>query len=252
MRSLKNSLRRVGALTSRNLLEILRDPLSLAFLFLLPGGMEILFYFLFHALTPQFSMDLLAPGMVVFGQAFLSLFLGLLIAQDRESSFIVRLYTTGIYSFEFLLSYALAALPIALLQGAFLLLIGAVITPSLFSLSLLLSLFAGMIPALLFLALGILFGSLCSSKAVGGVCSIVVTGQSVLSGMWFPLDGLSEGFLFAMNALPFRNASVFLQNVASGRILTEETGRALLILLAYTLVLFSASVLVYRAKMRRN
>ena len=77
---MRESIRRVGTLTARNFKEIVRDPLSLCFLIGLPLLMEILFYFLFHKMTAQFEMINLAPGIVVFSQAFLVLFTGLLIA----------------------------------------------------------------------------------------------------------------------------------------------------------------------------
>ena len=74
-----NSLSRIITLTKRNLKEIIRDPLSLIFTIGLPLLMEILFYLIFSKLTSQFEMRYLAPGIVVFSQSFLSLFVGLLI-----------------------------------------------------------------------------------------------------------------------------------------------------------------------------
>ena len=62
------------------------------------------------------------------------------------------------------------------------------------------------VTSLFFIAIGILLGSIVNEKAVGGVASIVIAGQSILSGMWFPLDGLGKGVITFMNILPFRNA----------------------------------------------
>ena len=84
-------MNRIFILTKRNLKEILRDPLSLIFIIGLPLLMEIMFYYLFHEYTNQFEMMYLAPGIIVFSQAFLSLFIGLLISIDRNSSFLTRL-----------------------------------------------------------------------------------------------------------------------------------------------------------------
>ena len=72
---MKNSISRIVALTERNIKELFRDPISVIFTIGLPLSMEILFYFLFHNLTSQFEMCYLAPGIVVFSQAFLTLFL---------------------------------------------------------------------------------------------------------------------------------------------------------------------------------
>ena len=108
---MRNAGKRIVALTKRNLLEIVRDPLSLMFLIAMPLGMLVLFYFLFHRLTPQFEMRYLAPGIIVFSQAFLSLFVGLLISMDRASAFLTRLYVTPARSYEFVLGYTLAMIP---------------------------------------------------------------------------------------------------------------------------------------------
>ena len=68
---MRESIGRILTLTKRNIKEILRDPLSLVLTMALPLVMEILFYLIFHELTAQFEMKYLAPGIVVFAQAFL-------------------------------------------------------------------------------------------------------------------------------------------------------------------------------------
>ena len=110
-------MNRILTLTKRNLKEIVRDPLSLVFIILLPLAMEILFYFIFHELTTQFEMKYLAPGIVVFSQSFLTLFIGLLLSIDRNTSFLTRLYVSKAKSHEFIISYALAMLPIVFVQS---------------------------------------------------------------------------------------------------------------------------------------
>ena len=114
---MNKSISRIVTLTKRNFKEILRDPLSLVFTIGLPLLMEVLFYFIFHNLTSQFEMCYLAPGIVVFSQTFLTLFIGLLISLDRSSSFLTRLYVSKAKSHEFIISYALAVIPIVLVQS---------------------------------------------------------------------------------------------------------------------------------------
>ena len=115
---MNQSINRIWILTKRNFKEIMRDPLSLVFIIALPLVMEILFYILFSKLTPQFEMKFLAPGIVVFSQTFLSLFIGLLISLDKSTSFLTRLYVSKAKSYEFVISYALALIPIVLLQSS--------------------------------------------------------------------------------------------------------------------------------------
>ncbi|MBQ3791657.1 MAG: ABC transporter permease, partial [Clostridia bacterium] len=145
---MRESLSRIGILTKRNIKEILRDPLSLVFTLGLPLVMEILFYFLFHELTAQFEMKYLAPGIVVFAQAFLTLFVGLLIALDRGTSFLTRLYVSKAKSHEFIFSYALAVLPLVFVQSLLFFLVGGIFDSDLFCVGTVYSLLLSLVTSL--------------------------------------------------------------------------------------------------------
>ena len=249
---MRNSLSRIYALSKRNAKEIVRDPLSLIFMIGLPLFMEILFYLLFHKLTDQFQMKYLAPGIVVFSQAFLALFTGQLIALDRSTSFLTRLYVSRAKPVEFILSYALPILPLTLVQSILFFLVGGIFDSALFGLGMLFAILFSLFTSLFYIAMGILFGALCTEKSIGGIASILVACQSLLSGMWFPIEGLGAGMLHLMNALPFRNATQLVQNAALG--FGDAWGdlfRPLLILLCYTLAAFVCAVLVFRRKMKQ-
>ncbi len=250
---MRESLGRIITLTKRNIKEILRDPLSLVLTMALPLLMEILFYLIFHKMTAQFEMKYLAPGIVVFAQAFLTLFTGLLISTDRRTSFLTRLYVSRARSYEFIFGYALAVLPIALAQSVLFFLAGGLFDTSMFSARLIPAILLSLVTSLFFIAAGILFGSICSEKSIGGVSSLVICGQSVLSGMWFPVEGLSGGVLKLMNALPFKNATALVQNVIIGvNDSFRDLTRPLLIVLGYTAVMFVAAILAFRRKMKAD
>ena len=250
---MRDSIRRIRLLAGRNVKEIRRDPLSLIFMMAMPLLMEVLFYYLFHEATSQFEMKWLAPGIVVFSQAFLSLFSGLLIAIDRGSSFLTRLYVSPARSFEFIFGYAVALLPFALLQSVLFFAVGGVIDGSLWSVRMIYAVLVSLIPAVFFIGAGILLGSVCSERAVGGVASIIIAGQSMLSGMWFPMESLSGGMITVMNVLPFRSATLLVQNTLNGGADGfEDFVKPLLIVLAYTAVMLIAAVLVYKQKMREK
>ncbi|MBP5429070.1 MAG: ABC transporter permease [Clostridia bacterium] len=249
---MRESLSRLYALSKRNAKEIVRDPLSLIFMIGLPLFMEILFYLLFHKLTDQFQMIYLAPGIVVFSQAFLTLFTGQLIALDRSTSLLTRLYVSKATPVEFILSYALPILPLTLVQSILFFLVGGIFDAGLFGVKMLLAIPLSLVTSLFFIGMGILFGSLCSEKSIGGIASILIACQSVLSGMWFPIEGLGDGMLALMNALPFRNATLLVQNTVNGiGDAFADFWRPLLILLGYTLAAFVSAVLVFRRKMKQ-
>ena len=250
---MRESLYRIRALVKRNLKEILRDPLSLIFMIALPLFMEILFFLIFHKMTSQFEIAYLAPGIVVFAQAFLSLFAGLLIAQDRSSAFLNRLYVSRALSYEFIFGYALALLPIALVQSVLFFLVGGALDPSVFSVGMIYGILLSLVTALFYVGAGVLIGSVATEKAVGGLASIVITGQSLLSGMWFPPEGLSKGVIVAMKCLPFKNATLVVQNgfLGVGEAFTDFV-LPLLIVLAYSVAVTVAAIFAFRKNMKGN
>ena len=250
---MKAAVGRVFALIKRNVKEILRDPLSLAFMMAMPLGMELLFYFIFHGQSAQFEMKYLAPGIVAFAQAFLTLFSGLLISLDRSSAFLTRLYVSRAKSSEFIMGYAFSLFPIALAQSVIFFLVGGIIDPSIFSVTMIGAIFLSLIPAAFFIGTGILLGSLCNERSIGGVASIVIAGQSMLSCMWFPPESLGKGVLTVMRILPFKNAAELLQKGFLGYTdFFHEFWQPLLILLAYTVVIFALAIVVFGKKMQEK
>lgn len=248
---MKGSFSRINALTGRNMKEILRDPLSLVFIIGLPLVMEILFYLIFHKLTSQFEMRYLAPGIVAFSQAFLSLFVGLLIANDRGTTFLTRLYVSPARSHEFIFAYALPFLPVVLVQSVLFFLVGGLFDSSILSASIIPAVLISLVISLFFISAGILVGSISNEKSVGGIASIIITGQSILSGMWFPIDQLGGGFMAVMNALPFRSATLLVQNTMNGiGDFTNDFLKPLLIVLAYTVLVFILAIVIFMRRMR--
>lgn len=58
-----------------------------------------------------FEIESLTPGITVFGLSFMTLFSATLIAKDRESALLQRLYTTPLTATDFIFGYVLPALP---------------------------------------------------------------------------------------------------------------------------------------------
>lgn len=103
--------------SGRNAKEILRDPLTAAF----GLGFPIVLILLLSALQANipvslFELESLTPGMTIFGLSFMTLFSATLIAKDRESTFLQRLYTSPLTAADFIFGYALPILPMAVAQ----------------------------------------------------------------------------------------------------------------------------------------
>ena len=98
--------------------EILRDPINLAF----GLGFPLVLLLLLSAMQANipvslFEINTLTPGITIFGLSFMTLFSATLIAKDRESAFMQRLYTTPLKATDFVLGYALPIIPIAVTQS---------------------------------------------------------------------------------------------------------------------------------------
>lgn len=188
--------------------EILRDPLNLCF----GLGFPIVLLLLLSALQANipvslFAIDTLTPGITVFGLSFMTLFSATLIARDRESALLQRLYTTPLTAADFILGYMLPLLPIALAQAltCYLVAIPLGLTVSINILYAVI----GILPMAVFnVALGLLFGSLLSVKQVGGICGALLANLSAwLSGVWFDLKLVGGFFEKLAHALPFFHAA---------------------------------------------
>ena len=110
---------RMGTLAIRNTKEILRDPINLAF----GLGFPLALIGLLSAIQSSipvalFELPHLTPGITVFGLSFITLFSATIIAKDRSSSLLQRLYTTPLTPADFILGYTLPLIPIAMAQSA--------------------------------------------------------------------------------------------------------------------------------------
>ena len=187
--------------------EILRDPINLGF----GLGFPLILLLLLSAIQANipvslFEIDTLTPGITVFGLSFMTLFSATLIAKDRESALLQRLYTTPLTGFDFIIGYMLPLLPIAL---------GQTVICYLFAIPLGLTIrvnivyaIIGIIPMAIFnIALGLLCGSIFGLKQVGGICGALLTNFCAwLSGVWFDLKLVGGFFEKLADALPFVHA----------------------------------------------
>ena len=184
--------------------EIFRDPINLVF----GLGFPLVLLLLMSAIQANipvslFAIENLTPGIAVFGSSFITLFSATLIAKDRESAFLQRLYTSPMKGVDFILGYMLAVLPLALTQTVICYFCALLLGLS-FGINILYAVL-GMLPVTIFyIGLGLLCGSALGVKQVGGICGALLTNLSGwLSGVWFDLDLVGGTFRKIANMLPF-------------------------------------------------
>ena len=231
--------------------EILRDPINLGF----GLGFPLVLLLLLSALQKNipvhlFEIDTLAPGITVFGLSFITLFSATLIARDRESALLQRLYTTPLTGIDFILGYMLPLLPIAIGQAAicflFAIPLGLTVTPNIVYAVL------GIIPMAVFnIALGLLCGSILGVKQVGGVCGAMLTNLSAwLSGVWFDLTLVGGFFEKAAYALPFVHAAELEKVLFAGNF--EAAVSHIPAVLGYSILATAAAVLCFLRQMKQQ
>ena len=233
----------------RNAKEILRDPLTLFFGLGFPLVLLVLMSVI-QANIPVslFELPHLTPGVTVFGLSFMTLFSATVIAKDRGSAFLSRLYTTPLTPTDYLLGYTLPMLPIASAQCAVCylgaILLGLDVTVHLLSAILMI------VPvSLLYIALGLLCGSILNEKQVGGICGALLTNLSAwLSGVWFDLSLVGGTFRKIADALPFVHAVELERAVLAGNY--DAIAPHLLWVLGWSLVLMAAAVFLFLRQMK--
>ena len=231
--------------------EIIRDPLNIIF----GLGFPIVLLLLLSAIQANipvslFEIEHLTPGIAAFGLSFMTLFSATLIAKDRQSSFMHRLYTTPMTSLDFILGYTLPIIPFAMAQSVVCYIaaicLGLDITPNILYALLFI------IPvSVLYIAIGLLCGSVFNDKQVGGICGALLTNLSAwLSGIWFDLDLVGGAFKKIAFALPFVHAVDMQLAIIAGDF--AGISPHLWWVLGYCALLLTAAVLLFLRQMKRQ
>ena len=238
---------RLKAFALRVFKEIIRDPLTLIF----GIGFPLVLLLLLSAIQANipvslFEIESLTPGIAVFGLSFMTLFSAMVVSRDRSGAFLQRLYTTPIKPAEFILGYTLPMVPVAVLQTVICYIAAAVLGLEING-SVLLAVIANIPAAVLYISMGLLFGSILNDKQVGGVCGALLTNLSAwLSGTWFDLNLVGGVFKKIADVLPFSHA------VELGRAVLNSGDAAphLLWVAGYALVLLVLSVVFFVRQMK--
>ena len=242
---------RMLAFAGRNTKEILRDPINLAFGLGFPLALILLLSAIQASIPVElFELQHLTPGITVFGLSFITLFSATIIAKDRSSSLLQRLYTTPLRPVDFILGYTLPLIPIAIIQCV-ICYVAAIVLGLAVSFNMVYAVLAVVPISVLYIALGLLFGSILNDKQVGGICGALLTNLSAwLSGIWFDLDLVGGVFKKISYALPFVHAVDMERAIIAG-----DFGGIfpnIWWVLGYAAVLLTAAVLLFLRQMKKQ
>ncbi len=192
---------------SRTMKEIVRDPVSLFFGIAFPIIILLLLTFINRNVPNDlFTITNLSPGIAVFGLSFMSLFSAQIIAKDRVSEFLTRLFTTPMTAYDFILGYALPLIPMAMIQVMVCYVVSLLLGME-FTIHVIIAIFTIFPVAILFIGIGLLCGSIFNEKAVAAICGALLTNVTAwLSGTWFSLELVGGWFERIAYVLPFVHA----------------------------------------------
>ena len=237
--------------SKRTAKEILRDPINLFFGLGFPIVL-ILLLSVIQANIPValFEIQHLTPGITVFGLAFMTLFSATIIAKDRSSSLLQRLYTTPLTPLDFILGYTLPIIPLAVAQSV-VCYIAAIALGLEITVNIVYAILFVIPVAILYIALGLLCGSVFSDKQVGGICGALLTNLSAwLSGIWFDLELVGGTFKKIAYALPFVHAVEMERAVLNGDF--SNVSEHLWWVLGYAAILFALAVTLFLRQMKKQ
>ncbi len=242
---------RLLTFANRNTKEILRDPLTLFFGLGFPLALMLLLSVIQANIPVKlFEIQHLTPGITVFGLAFMTLFSATIIAKDRVSSLLQRLYTTPLTPLDFILGYTLPMIPLSVAQCV-ICYIAAIVLGLDITINILYAVVCIISVSILYIALGLLCGSILTDKQVGGICGALLTNFSAwLSGVWFDLDLVGGAFKSIAYALPFVHAVDMERAILAGDFLGIFPH--LWWVLGYAAVLLVLAVLMFLRQMKKQ
>lgn len=235
------------AFASRNTKEMVRDKLNLLF----GLGFPLILLFLLSLMQSNvpvnlFAIEYLTPGITVFGFSFISLFAGMIVAKDRTSSFMLRLFTSPMRPGDFITGYMLPLLPMALCQ-TIICFLAALALGLEFTADIFVTIVVLMPCSIIFISLGLLCGCIFTEKQVGGVCGALLTNLSAwLSGTWFDTSIAGNAFDTVAHLLPFCHA------VDAGRAALSGNYSAimsdLIWVIVYAIVITALAIVTFQRK----
>lgn len=237
-------------LADRNLKEISRDPISMILGLLMP----LVFLFLFSSINKRMPLEIfsalnLTPGVIIFGYGFFIMFASTLLAKDKQSAFLVRLYTTPLRPTDYILSYILPFFPLLLVQTALCLLVGTLLGATFLNLGAASLIF--LLLGITCISLGVLLGAMFTVGQVSAVGSLLITVISLMSGAWMDLRMVGGIFEQIGYAMPFAHAVDAARSVLAGGSLETESS-SLVMLGLYAVVSTSLAVVAFRRTMRKQ
>lgn len=252
-------MKRTIEYAKRNLIELGRDPLGYVFCIAFPIVMLIVMSVVNESIPKEanmttFRIDNLAGGIIVFGQTFVMLFTAILVATDRGSSFIMRLFSSPMKSRNFTLGYIFPMILIGIVQavvtGISAFIIAGITGYEINLLGLILAVLFSIPSSVMFISIGLFFGTILNEKSAPGLCSVIVSLGTFLGGIFFDAEGVGGMIYKVCKFLPF----IYCTRVARCSIKMnfgwDSFGKSLVIVSATAVIMCIIATLFFNKKMK--
>ena len=104
------------------------------------------------------------------------------------------------------------------------------------------------IVAVLFIAIGIIIGSIFTEKAASGISSIIVQLVCFTSSMYFPKEMLGDFFSKVCEFLPFESCVTIIKGIMNNAIDIISL-RNIVVFSIYTIIVLALSIMIFKKKM---
>ncbi|MCQ2506092.1 MAG: ABC transporter permease [Lachnospiraceae bacterium] len=254
-------MNRTLAFAKRNLVEMSRDTLSYIFCVVFPIVMLIVMSVVNQSIPLEagmtiFRIDNLLGGIIVFGHTFLMLFTALTVSQDRYGSFLVRLYASPMKSRNFTNGYILPMILIGVLQSlvsvAAALIISFIVGYDLNIGGLLLAIIAAIPSSVMFISIGLIFGTLFNRNSAPGLCSVIISLGSFIGGIWFDAEGIGGVIGKVCKCFPFIYATKSVRSVINLDLSMEAFGLPIIVTSVVAIVFLALSAILFSTKMKAD
>ncbi|MBR6404362.1 MAG: ABC transporter permease [Eubacterium sp.] len=247
----------------KNLIELSRDVLGYIFCIAFPIVMLIIMSVVNESIPKEagmsiFRIDNLAGGVLIFGQTFIMLFTAIQVTNDRSSSFLIRLFSSPMKGRDFALGYILPMLLVSIVQAVVTftaaIIISKVVGYDLNLGGLALAVVTTLPSAMMFISIGLIFGSILNEKSAPGVCSVIVSGGTFLGGVFFDAEGVGGSIYKVCKCLPF----IYCTKVARASVNMDITGsfdkfgRPFTVTVLSALVISVIAILVFGRQMKKD
>ena len=177
------------------------------------------------------------------------MFAAILLAKDKQSTFLVRLYSTPLKSSDYILSYILPFLPLALFQTIICIITGIILGAVFNNIAVASLLF--LLIALISISLGVIIGSVFTVNQVSGIGSLLITAIGLFSGAWMELNMVGGIFKSIGYALPFAHAVDASKGLLAD-IPFKDISSSFYIVLIYSVALLLLAIISFKWRLKQG